>query len=277
MSFSRKLARSLGVEKIAARMLGKTPPHDGARMDGVIYNDDPQIDRLVFICGLHRSGTTLLERLLAASYDVSVLRANVPESEGQHMQDVYSPAHNFGGPGRFAFSEELRSELAALSDYEEHRRRIMERWSHFVVGQSPVLLEKSPPNLTKIGWLRRVFPASRFIVMTRDPRAVAAATQKWSKGPLMPLMEHWDEAHRQAIEELRDDDCSIIRYEDLTENTEAELARIAAETGLEPKLQSGDVEQRHRVLTNSNQKYIDRHPTGIYGSGAWDYFGYKLD
>ena len=33
-----------------------------ARLEGVTYTDDPVIERLVFICGLHRSGTTALER-----------------------------------------------------------------------------------------------------------------------------------------------------------------------------------------------------------------------
>ena len=35
------------------------------RVDGVKYEESPRFDRFIFICGLHRSGTTLLERLMA--------------------------------------------------------------------------------------------------------------------------------------------------------------------------------------------------------------------
>jgi hypothetical protein len=60
--------------------------------------------RLVFVCGLHRSGTTPLTRCLADHPQVSGFRGTgVPEDEGQHLQDVYAAAAAFGGPGGFAF------------------------------------------------------------------------------------------------------------------------------------------------------------------------------
>jgi len=63
--------------------------------------------RLVFLAGLHRSGTTLLARLLAAHPEISGFsETGVPADEGQHLQGVYPAAREYGGPGRFGFAPE---------------------------------------------------------------------------------------------------------------------------------------------------------------------------
>ena len=63
------------------------------------------IGRFVFICGLHRSGTTLVEQVLSKNYQVSFLRTGHKQNEGQHVQSVYSTAQKFGGPGKFALNK----------------------------------------------------------------------------------------------------------------------------------------------------------------------------
>lgn len=64
--------------------------------------------RLVFVCGLHRSGTSPLYRALAAHKDVSAL-----PKEGQTLQSIYPRARDLGGPGRFGF--DTRSHLTETS------------------------------------------------------------------------------------------------------------------------------------------------------------------
>jgi len=54
--------------------------------------------RLVFVGGLHRSGTTPLTRCLAAHSQISGFEGTgVEEDEGQHLQTVYPPARAHGG------------------------------------------------------------------------------------------------------------------------------------------------------------------------------------
>lgn len=252
----------------------RKPRPPAARLQGVVYNDAPQIDRVVFIAGLHRSGTTLLERLLVSRYDLSCLRASVGESEGQHMQTVYPVARRYGGPGRFALSQQMRDDLDRLADHESCRRRILADWARFTVGDSPVLVEKSPPNLTKIHWLRRVFPGSRFVIMLRDPRAVAAATCKWVDAPLAELMLHWEAAYGQAMAAYRDADCTVIRYEDLVAEPQRQLDRLAAGLHLRPRKTPADLPDRHSEMRNSNADYIREHGGMRYGDGIWNRFGY---
>lgn len=260
--------------KPPAKAPRRRKPLVAARIESEDYNGNPQISSLVFICGLHRSGTTLLERMLTAQFELSCLRATVPESEGQHMQNVFASARGFGGPGAFAFSRRMREELQQLTDYAGCRERILQDWSRFVVGSAPVLLEKSPPHLTKIWWLRRVFPGCRFIIVTRDPRAVAAATQKWSKTSLPELMMHWNAAYSQADADFSEADCIISRYEDFVEQPGAEMQRLGAFLQVPARRGAVAMEERFAELENSNPKYIEAHEGTVYGRGVWDRFGY---
>ena len=270
MQVVRRAIRSL----VPGLKPGPRPPL--ARLEGITYTEDPVIERFVFICGLHRSGTTALERLLVSRYRLACLRANRPESEGQHLQSVYSPARAFGGPGRFAFSRAMVQELKGLCDHADCRDRILADWRRFVVGTVPVLLEKSPPNLTKIWWLRKVFPGSRFVVIVRDPRAVAAATQKWSGTSLAELMMHWNAAYSHALDDFRDEDSIYLRYEDLTAHPDDEIARLGAFLECEARPEPGPLEENYTRLRNSNPSYIAAHEGTRYGAGIWDRFGYEV-
>lgn len=241
-----------------------------------VSNDRRLFDRHIFICGLHRSGTTLLESLLSARYDAARLRAPVPENEGQHLQDVYPIARAFGGPGAFAFAPEMHPEPPGPDEANRFRARLTRCWRSWTDGESSTLIEKSPPNLTKIGWLRAVFPGARFIVITRDPRVVAAATQKWSKTPISELMRHWNVAYAAAAAMLRDEDCTILRYEDLCAFPEMVLGRVARETGLTPRPTPLLGDARFETLRNTNERYLSRLASRKWGSGSWERFGYKL-
>lgn len=62
--------------------------------------------KYIFICGLHRSGTSTLTKIIGTSNLVSIhTNTNVPKNEGQHIQSVYDSAGKHGGPGKFAFEK----------------------------------------------------------------------------------------------------------------------------------------------------------------------------
>lgn len=227
----------------------------------------------VFICGLHRSGTSMVEAQLHARCDVAVLRANVSENEGQHLQDVYPRGLDHGGPGKFAFSPAMHGQAVAPDQAAGLRDRLLRCWTPWVEGQSNVLLEKSPPNLVRIPCLRSVFPGAKFVIVTREPRVVAAATTKWARMSVPELVFHWQVAH-QAAAAAMGPDCAHIRYEELCETPKKVIGRVIAALGLPERKVMLDLPDRFARMDNSNQTYLSKMPDFEFGQGIWEQFGY---
>ena len=65
--------------------------------------------RYIFVCGLHRSGTSVLFRSLRDHPEVSGFQGTPsPEDEGMHLQTVYPPSGRYGGAGVFGFYYEAQ-------------------------------------------------------------------------------------------------------------------------------------------------------------------------
>lgn len=189
---------------------------------------------VVFIGGLHRSGTTLLHDLLAVHPDTSGFHGTgVPANEGQHLQQVLPTARQHGGPGRFAFHPDASiTEHSALAT-ERDRHKLHEQWSRHWDLESPVLLEKSPPNLLRGRYLAWAFPQAAFIVVVRHPLAVALATEKWCRQPLRRHVRHWCMAHQGFLEHapyLRR--LLVVRYEELVSSPKSVLIEVHRFLGL---------------------------------------------
>jgi hypothetical protein len=164
---------------------------DPDRLDGLSGH------RLVFVAGLHRSGTTPLARVLAGHPDIAGFQGtSATEDEGQHLQSVYPAARTYGGPGRFALNPaaHLTEESPLVSP--ENRQRLLEAWTPHWDLSKPVLVEKSPPNLVMTRFLQALFPDAYHVAVVRHPVVVSLSTKKWTRTTsLHGLMKHWFAAH----------------------------------------------------------------------------------
>ena len=200
---------------------GNTPPES-----------EPGGRRLVFICGLHRSGTSLLARALAVHPQISGFSATgVPEDEGQHLQSVYPPALTFGGPGRFGFDRRSFMDERHPLCTAANASRLWAQWARYWDANRPVWLEKSPPNLVRTRFLQGLFPQARFVVITRHPATNALATygkfRPSAQDDVGQLLRHWAVCHaRYLADRLRLRSVHEVRYEALMTDPAGVLASV---------------------------------------------------
>jgi len=195
--------------------------------------------RLVFVAGLHRSGTTPLARCLAAHPQVSGFSGTgAREDEGQHLQSVYPAVRTYGGAGRFAFSPAAHLTEQSPLVTADAGERLYGQWSPRWDLSRPVLLEKSPANLVMTRFLQALFPDAHFVVVVRHPVVVTLSTRKWVRRmPLDRLAEHWFHAHDVfAADAPHLRHLQVLKYEDLVRKPEPTLAAVSRFIGLDSPL-----------------------------------------
>lgn len=195
--------------------------------------------RIVFICGLHRSGTSLLHTCLRTHPGISGFTGTgVCEDEGQHLQTVMSPAKEHGGPGRFAFDPSAHLTETSATNPQETAQQLFEQWSPYWDLNKPLLLEKSPPNLLRTRYLQSLFPEACFVVVTRHPIVTSLAESRRRGYQLHSLLRHWFRAHELLGADLRYvQNVLVIRYEDLCHNSSTTLANVAKFLCIEDRFQ----------------------------------------
>jgi len=221
--------------------------------------DEPSRREFAFVCGVHRSGTSLLYRCIGQHPAVSRFTGTgVPEDEGQHLQSIFPTPRHRGGPHAFAWHPEMR--LTEQSEWvsETNRQRLFEEWaSHWDLSRR-VLLEKSPPNIIKTRFLQALFPNSSFIFIMRHPVAACLAlkAKAWNgsrRASLDRLIEHWCLCHEYMAEDLpflrR---TLVLRYEDFVAEPPECLDQVFALLSLPPI--SSDVE----VHADMNRGYFEQ-------------------
>lgn len=192
--------------------------------------------RYVFVTGLHRTGTSLLARMIASHPEISgISGAPVPENEGCYLQGAIPHTAQDGIPGVFATDPLQRMDethplntLATKQRYEAE----LEPW--FDPG-GVWRIEKSPVNLAKMRLLQGLFPLSQFVVIVRHPSFMAAATAKWSDKPQSQLTSYGIMAYRLLLKDLQFLHAALVlRYEDLIAAPHRYAGAITAFLALEP-------------------------------------------
>lgn len=181
----------------------------------------------VFLVGFPRSGTTLLENVLAAHPDVVSLQ------EKDCLESVAAPY--------LAWGEGL-DRLAAMSPHEAARQRDA-YWacvrSHGVEPRGRIFIDKFPLSSVQLPVIARLFPNARILFAQRDPRDVVLSCFRRRFGinaamyqllTLAGAAAFYDAVMRlsEIYAELLPLARHVVRYESLVEDFEA-TARSACE------------------------------------------------
>ena len=211
--------------------------------------------KYVFVCGMPRSGTTIVAKEIASLANCTGFEnTGVIMDEGQYLQDVYPTEWARGGAGRFGFAAgaHLTEESPLLTP--SNVARLHKSWEAYWDRDKTIRVEKTPGNLLKTRFLQAAFPNARFIVVKRHPIPASLATQKWSLTPLHELFAHWLHCHKLFDEDKKKlNHLFELSYEDYVEDPRKCLEKIANFLGTEF---SGSLQEE--VTDGYDRKYFDR-------------------
>lgn len=219
--------------------------------------------RYLFICGLHRSGTSLITRTLAQHPSISGFKdTGVIEDEGQFLQTVMPLEIAYGGVGRFGFDPRAHLTEASSLNTAENGRKLLAEWSRHWDSASPVRIEKTPSNLLRMRLLSRLIRPSHFVIVTRHPVAACLATLKWTEGNLFSLLSHWVHCYRTAKADAAHLPHVLwTSYEAFVADPQAASNRILQFAGLDSGASLSP------PLSNENQRYFAQWREGYFGDG----------
>ena len=158
----RVAAASQGLSHRVARLIDAFGRESADRWSGApLAKDEPASEAAVhvFLVGFPRSGTTLLEQVLASHEQVVTLeeKPTLAKAESELLHDV----------GRL-------DRLAALSadDAARYRRNYWRIVNTYVDPRGKVFIDKMPINSISLPVIAKLFPDAKILFARRDPRDV---------------------------------------------------------------------------------------------------------
>jgi hypothetical protein len=200
-------------------------------------------DRLLFVIGSPRSGSTLLARMLGAHSRVHApveTHLLTPLAHLGFYERVdsapYDPVISQRG-----IREVVRALPGGEADYLAALRAYCNSiYESLLAGHSAqLLLEKTPAYALVLDFVARLYPRARYVVLTRHPMAIwSSYVQSFFDGDHEaahahnPLLERYVPAIGRFLRERPVPVCHV-RYEELVQSPEIQLARICELAGID--------------------------------------------
>lgn len=186
----------------------------------------------IFIVGLPRSGSTLVEQILASHSQVEAI-AELPD-----IPQLWSKLGDDGGGGDDAFERFSRLTAAQLCDIGED---YLERIAPQRKTDRPCFIDKLPNNWLYIGFIKAILPNARIIDVRRAPMSAGFANfrQHFARGQhftydladlgryyrdYLRLVAHFEHSMPQAVHR--------VSYERMVDDSDAEIRALLVALGL---------------------------------------------
>jgi len=231
-------------------------------------------DRPVFIVGLPRSGTSLLEQMLAGHPDVY---AAGEIDELGHITNELAPVNPEQWPTRAAALD--AGSLALLA----------QRYLHTLPPQALQarrIVDKMPHNFVRLGLIALLFPSARIIHIQRDPRDVALSILFHHFAGHHPYANHIDDIahhilfHRRCMAHWRaalpEGMLHELHYEDLVAAPQAHAAAVLQRIGLPWHDGVLTPEATARTVLTSSRFQV-QEPIHRRAAGRWQPYAQQLE
>ncbi|HEY2404322.1 MAG TPA: sulfotransferase [Steroidobacteraceae bacterium] len=204
----------------------------------------------IFIVGLPRSGSTLVEQILASHSCV----------EGTQELPILS--------------------RVLCEDYRVSGERYLAQAQAYTASERPLFIDKMPNNFWHIGRIHLMLPTAKIIDVRREPLACCLSNfkQLYAAGQgftyslhalaryyksYVRLMNHWDEVLPNRV--------LHVRYEDLIEDLENQVQRLLAHCGLDPEPGCLQFHRTARAIGTASSEQV-RQPINRRGLTDWRHF-----
>ena len=235
----------------------------------------------IFIVGLPRAGSTLLEQILASHSMVDGT---------MELPQIIALSQRLRGPvGQTAESEKnpRYPNLLAELDHEYFRRfgeQFIEDTRVYRQG-APLFVDKNPNNFFHVGLIKLILPNAKVIDARRHPMACCFSGfkqlfgqgQEFSYGlqeigdyyrRYVELMDHWDQVLPGFV--LR------VQHEDVVNDLEAQVRRILDFCGLPFEAGCLDFHRTERSVRTPSSEQV-RQPIYRSGLDAWENYARWLE
>jgi hypothetical protein len=272
-----------------ARLMHARVPHDAAaqtaRLQALMQDDwlppvehdaPPPQPLPVFIVGLPRSGTTLLDRILGNHGWVT--------SAGER-NDFAAAVSEISD--RFFTTLANERDASALLDID-HRavgHQYMQRLGRHATATA-VAVDKNPQNLFNLPLILRALPPARVLILSRDPMDAAFSNLKeLFQGHAYSYsydfanlaahvriahrwMRHWAEAAPHAVR--------LVPYESLVTDTETTVSAILDFLHLPAQEGLGNITRNQSPVATASSAQV-REQINARGIGAWRRYAQQLE
>lgn len=223
----------------------------------------------IFIVGLPRSGSTLLEQILASHSQVDGTK---------ELADIIALARKLGNRKRKLDTDNYPESLGSLSSQQklELGAKYIDSSKHLRNG-APFFIDKMPNNFLHIGLIKAILPQARIIDARRMPassgfscyKQLFATGQNFSYDlnhiehyylNYLDLMAHW--------KSIYPDDILTVHYEDVVEDTEQQVRNILKFLNLDFEENCLHFYNNTRAVATASAEQV-RQPINSKGLDAW--------
>lgn len=226
----------------------------------------------IFVIGLPRSGTTVLERLLGNHTEV--VSAGELASFGQQLRWAANHRH---------IHDQVFTDRVRKLDWGELGQRYLAQ-TQWRAGGKRYFIDKQPANWMVAGWIHAALPNARILHMVRDPmdvcfsnyRAMFGDAYAWSYR-LDSLAQHYHDYRRFMARwhELVPGAILDVSYTDLISKTEDTLREVLDFCSLEWQSACADITLNGGPVSTLSAAQV-HEPLHARSMGAWRPHGQHL-